>query len=912
MSSENISFYARLKQTQELQHKRENKRLDLQKRFENYMMSDQNLSRLRANRLQSYWKKVCEDERKSKARNEQLLQDFVRVEAHIATLSSRTERLRLLKDQYERQVESMFPYWKEQMDIKRMSEAQKTNSAPMSFATPSQQYREQMNTLNMSQSIQQNGTSMISTPYQQPGSFDHVHLQGRPHSDLQVSPHPQQYTQFGATRQDSTLHRTPSTLPQSQAPQPTQVSDDGYEMPMVPGLHGTPRLQEAQIPNSHPSGQHPVVENRKSMPHGASQQMTYGQTEESSSFTVSSESPRSPQHQVRPVAGTVQPLQTSLAKDMTDASGKTLPGMEPLSQKMLLVGDASKEGQQVKSKEITKSAKSATNQFFTEEVVRGPSLGVGERLSSAQTEPFSSSDDSDDESKDPVDQALYSPELPPELPKYEEQARGPAINNKEQNQLPDQDGTEIPRAVKDEAEESSGSEEDSEIDSDVSLPLSEDKDKNDGPVPAQRHSIDPKAPEAESVKPNSIVLTTEGFYLLMKAVEAEIDATDSLEGIYATLACTRTIRDEIVRTANSNSGFDLLDPRAISMVILEELPLLVQKLPGGCLLSERLLVASSRTITELSIRSHMVSSSLKLWDDIHHHMVFLVRRGVMEPEGVAMKFAPLLLTADSQASEKAINVISDILMKAEEEEEVTFGEESSVSDSSHLNHTQSSPDVIRHAQPKDYPSVPPLSLGGMEGDTDDLVDTGRTSGDSFFDNKVPLNETSAYQRMMMSSQPEIQKQITGGNRSGNNDDEESESEDEIERATRINLESPSSQQTKKKRNVLSSLGGSLGRSLGSDDEEQERRPLPSDRTDEVSSPDKSDVTSSLSPTPRGGGGYVPSAMEHSMKSTGRTDTMNRSAAFWGNESDLDDESEMSVPMGTGKVDEEKDDFDFYD
>ena len=64
--------------------------------------------------------------------------------------------------------------------------------------------------------------------------------------------------------------------------------------------------------------------------------------------------------------------------------------------------------------------------------------------------------------------------------------------------------------------------------------------------------------------------------------------------------------------------------------------------------------------------------------------------------------------------------------------------------------------------------------------------------------------------------------------------------------------------------MLSSLGGSLGRSLGSDEEEEEeeRRPLPSDRTDEVSSPDKSEVASSLSPTPRGGGGgYVPSAME---------------------------------------------------
>ena len=51
----------------------------------------------------------------------------------------------------------------------------------------------------------------------------------------------------------------------------------------------------------------------------------------------------------------------------------------------------------------------------------------------------------------------------------------------------------------------------------------------------------------------------------------------------------------------------------------------------------------------------------------------------------------------------------------------------------------------------------------------------------------------------------------------------------------------------------------------------------------------------------------------SLKSTGRSDPTQRSAAFWGEESDME-ESEMSVPMGTGtlKSDDLKDDFDFYD
>ena len=48
-----------------------------------------------------------------------------------------------------------------------------------------------------------------------------------------------------------------------------------------------------------------------------------------------------------------------------------------------------------------------------------------------------------------------------------------------------------------------------------------------------------------------------------------------------------------------------------------------------------------------------------------------------------------------------------------------------------------------------------------------------------------------------------------------------------------------------------------------------------------------------------------------MKSTGRSDPLQRSAAFWGEESDME-ESEMSVPMGTLKSDDLKDDFDFYD
>ena len=54
-------------------------------------------SKLKAVRLQSYWKKLCEDEERSRRRNEQLLREFDRVEAHMAVLAERTQRQQRIK-----------------------------------------------------------------------------------------------------------------------------------------------------------------------------------------------------------------------------------------------------------------------------------------------------------------------------------------------------------------------------------------------------------------------------------------------------------------------------------------------------------------------------------------------------------------------------------------------------------------------------------------------------------------------------------------------------------------------------------------------------------------------------------------------------------------------------------------------
>ncbi len=54
-------------------------------------------AKLQAVKLQNYWKKICEDEKRSQWRNDQLLQDFDKFESQMAALSARTEQLRTMK-----------------------------------------------------------------------------------------------------------------------------------------------------------------------------------------------------------------------------------------------------------------------------------------------------------------------------------------------------------------------------------------------------------------------------------------------------------------------------------------------------------------------------------------------------------------------------------------------------------------------------------------------------------------------------------------------------------------------------------------------------------------------------------------------------------------------------------------------
>lgn len=54
-------------------------------------------AKLRSVRMESYWKKVCEDERRSKLRNQQIISDLDRLDSQISDLDEQIGSLVSMK-----------------------------------------------------------------------------------------------------------------------------------------------------------------------------------------------------------------------------------------------------------------------------------------------------------------------------------------------------------------------------------------------------------------------------------------------------------------------------------------------------------------------------------------------------------------------------------------------------------------------------------------------------------------------------------------------------------------------------------------------------------------------------------------------------------------------------------------------
>ncbi|XP_062986067.1 centrosomal protein kizuna [Elgaria multicarinata webbii] len=112
----------------------ETKRVELERKMLDYSESDFCTTKLRYTKLKKYLKEICERQKKSLLRNQDLLKEFDCFEARIRKFASSSESLQKLKAQYEREIKSRLI-----LDRKNILKSQERNDIKHQMAPEARQ-----------------------------------------------------------------------------------------------------------------------------------------------------------------------------------------------------------------------------------------------------------------------------------------------------------------------------------------------------------------------------------------------------------------------------------------------------------------------------------------------------------------------------------------------------------------------------------------------------------------------------------------------------------------------------------------------------------------------------------------------------------------------------------------------------
>ncbi|XP_058034315.1 centrosomal protein kizuna isoform X2 [Ahaetulla prasina] len=84
----------------------ESKRMELERKMLGYSTPDTSITKLKYTNLKKYLNEICERQKKSLLRNQDLLKEFDCIEAHIRKFASRSESLQKLKVEYEKEIKN--------------------------------------------------------------------------------------------------------------------------------------------------------------------------------------------------------------------------------------------------------------------------------------------------------------------------------------------------------------------------------------------------------------------------------------------------------------------------------------------------------------------------------------------------------------------------------------------------------------------------------------------------------------------------------------------------------------------------------------------------------------------------------------------------------------------------------------
>ncbi|KAK2148770.1 hypothetical protein LSH36_484g04103 [Paralvinella palmiformis] len=708
MSVTNVAFYQKIKDLQDRQHEKEKQRLELEQQFNSYIKSDHRLARLKAIRLENYWKKICEDEKRSQLRNEKLLQEFERVDSHMATLSARTERLRAMKKQYEDCVEKAYPNWKEKILHHLQQEKYVARQTQLESNFQAQQTAAAASVTHL--------TSQTAIP---------------PAGNFMREPAVISQPLAG------TSGAVPTTFQAS-----TTATNAGYvNIPDQPTAYHKQRGEKSQnvataSGQARVSGTDPAISQKTDM--------------------------------------------YNKERDADDEQSSQGEGQQPVKRP----SHTSREAQQ----------KSSTHQV-------APQAAKEWRT-----------DDTDD------------------------------------------------------------------FDSEMSLPLSGYESKSK-PVISTSQSRPVKSQTNESIT-LSPEITLEGLYNLLAAIERELPTSTMLSEIYQTELPVESVRQEIMANANKGSLLSHMNCGSISMVVIDQLPLLVSSCEDGCLLPDNIICQPSPIATQDSVRLSVHLTSRAFWDHLCEHFVCLLRHNAMNPGKIAEIFAPLLISDDSPYSNGATALLNTVLQNAD----VDVVSPTSTSTFSTLSPRKQQ----KYGVSKLSSQMPSVDLK-YERDDDNNEDDFFSQPLPKDETAVPLTQTAAYRKFLGGTISTTENSVSYVDSEEDDDDVEAQ------------LQSGKQDDSVKKDGIASTRSDKVVTP-------------PVDQTATMSQKDVSRVSSpSLAST-----GGMTADIEHKSitASFGSTGKSTKKTLVLRGDSDTDEEISipgvnMSEVKSTSKPAEEEDDFDFY-
>ncbi|KAK6182431.1 hypothetical protein SNE40_010127 [Patella caerulea] len=566
MASTSVEFYQKQNELRDSMKRSEEERHSLENQIKTYFKSDQRVAKLKAVRLNNYWKKLCDDEKRSKERNAQLLREFERIDSHLQSMGARTEKLRFLKKQYEETIERKYPNWRQlvcptpELTNQQTTQPQQTENKTPPSGAPSNQ----------------------STP--------HHYSQQIPSQGLTQSK--QSTSQYSSTYKQADVHQVPQdSSPARVSPTVTETGN---------GVKNLSTVEEVDI----------------------------------------------------------QPVQNvTIQKIQSPTSQKSGP-MEP--------------------------------------------------------------DDDSDIGSDM------------ELPLSSGGQKSPAKKSSEKLDNPVLQGTS----------EAVGS-----IETEVASHSAKSMNKS---------------LRAE--------ITLTGIIYLLKYVQDDFRDAFSFEGYYKTSPPDSSLRSNIIHKANNGQNLSTIDANLVSMVILEQLTLVIRHLVNSGLLTDQVLISDTSRLTADTIGLQLPSDACDLWDSLFNHFSLLVQFKVMEPKEVAAVFVPCLVADGSQHQQKAFSLLVRLLEEFSKDD-VTDG--SSMASPHHQSPVKHTPRSYND-NTQDQGTVPPLKFGSLidrpfsDDESTSLFDQTNSRNQP----AVPLNETDAYKNMLSGT-----RNMTNENKA----EEEEDTDDDVEK-----------------------------------------------------------------------------------------------------------------------------------